>query len=157
MSQVLPHREVARNFCCECEVQGLQFFGDYKDQLRRRLFQTARLREAPSFEVFDRKWIETGDACAELGRGEFGDISLAKLALVERTSGRRRRLVLRASKTGDGRDTAASRLSRTFATLVETLRRLRSGGSQVIRIERVDVRDGGQAVIGNVKSDKLYG
>jgi hypothetical protein len=36
-------------------------------------------------------------------------------------------------------------------------RRLRSGGSQVIRIERVDVRDGGQAVIGNVKSDKLYG
>jgi hypothetical protein len=53
--------------------------------------------------------------------------------------------------------TAASRLSRTFATLVETLRRLRSGGSQVIRIERVDVRDGGQAVIGNVKSDKLYG
>ena len=53
--------------------------------------------------------------------------------------------------------TAASRLSRTFTTLVETLRRLRSGGSQVIRIERVDVRDGGQAVIGNVKSDKLYG
>ena len=38
--------------------------------------------------------------------------------------------------------TAASRLSRTFATLGETLRRLRSGGSQIIRIERVDVRDG---------------
>src|SRR5258705_13987370 len=47
--------------------------------------------------------------------------------------------------------TAASRLSRTFAILVETLRRLRSGGSQVIRIERVDVRDGGQAIIGNLK------
>src|SRR5258705_7428608 len=48
--------------------------------------------------------------------------------------------------------TAASRLSRTFVVLVETLRRLRSGGSQVIRIERVDVRDGGQAVIGNIKT-----
>ena len=48
--------------------------------------------------------------------------------------------------------TAASRLSRTFAVLVETLRRLRNGSSQVIRIERVDVRDGGQAVIGNVES-----
>jgi hypothetical protein len=47
--------------------------------------------------------------------------------------------------------TAASRLSRTFAILAETLRRLRSGGSQVIRIERVDVRDGGRAIIGNVK------
>jgi len=37
--------------------------------------------------------------------------------------------------------------------LVETLRRLRSGGSQVIRIERVDVREGGQAIIGNVKHE----
>jgi hypothetical protein len=46
--------------------------------------------------------------------------------------------------------TAVSRLSRTFAILAETLRRLRNGGSQVIRIERVDVRDGGQAIIGNV-------
>jgi hypothetical protein len=50
--------------------------------------------------------------------------------------------------------TAASRLSRTFAILVETLRRLRSGGSQVIRIERVEVRDGGQAVIGNLKTQR---
>jgi hypothetical protein len=47
--------------------------------------------------------------------------------------------------------TAASRLSRTFAILVETLRRLRTGGSQVIRIERVEVKDGGQAVIGNIR------
>ena len=46
--------------------------------------------------------------------------------------------------------TAASRLSRSFAILVETLRRLRSGGSQVIRIERVEVKEGGQAVIGNI-------
>ena len=46
--------------------------------------------------------------------------------------------------------TAISRLSRTFAILVETLRRLRTGGSQVIRIERVEVRDGGQAIIGNI-------
>jgi len=46
--------------------------------------------------------------------------------------------------------TAVSRLSRTFAILVETLRRLRTGSSQVIRIERVDVREGGQAVIGNI-------
>ena len=49
--------------------------------------------------------------------------------------------------------TAASRLSRTFAILVETLRRVRTGGSQVIRIERIDIRDGGQAVIGNVRQE----
>jgi hypothetical protein len=40
--------------------------------------------------------------------------------------------------------TAGSRLSRTLAILVETLRQLRSGGSQLIRIERVEVKDGGR-------------
>lgn len=50
--------------------------------------------------------------------------------------------------------TAASRLSRTFAILVETLRRLRTGGSQVIRIERVEIREGGQAVIGQISPER---
>jgi hypothetical protein len=46
---------------------------------------------------------------------------------------------------------AASRLLRAYATQVEVLRRLRSGGQQFTRIEHVHVNDGGQAVIGNVK------
>ena len=49
---------------------------------------------------------------------------------------------------------AVARLMRTYAFQVETLRRLRSGGSQVIRIERVEVKDGGQAVIGNIKTHR---
>ncbi len=102
MSQVLPHREVARNFGCECEVQGLQFFSDYKDL--PAAVPNSEIATSAVIRSLRSKWIKTGDARAELGRGEFGDISLAKLALVERTSGRRRRLVLRASKTGDGRD-----------------------------------------------------
>ena len=52
--------------------------------------------------------------------------------------------------------TAVSRLSRAFSTLVDTLRRLRNGGSQVIRIERVDVRDGSQAIIGNIKQERSH-
>jgi hypothetical protein len=50
--------------------------------------------------------------------------------------------------------TAVSRLSRAFSTLVETLRRLRNGGSQVIRIERVEVKQGGQAVIGSIRPER---
>jgi hypothetical protein len=46
---------------------------------------------------------------------------------------------------------AAARLMRTFATQVEVLRRLRSGGQQFVRVEHVHVNDGGQALIGNVK------
>jgi hypothetical protein len=46
---------------------------------------------------------------------------------------------------------AAARLMRSYATQVEVLRRLRSGGQQFMRVEHVHVNDGGQAVIGNVK------
>jgi hypothetical protein len=47
---------------------------------------------------------------------------------------------------------AAARLMRAFATQVEVLRRLRNGGQQYVRVEHVHVADGGQAVIGNVRT-----
>jgi hypothetical protein len=48
---------------------------------------------------------------------------------------------------------AAARLMRAYASQVETLRRLRNGGSQVVRVEHVHVNEGGQALIGNVRKD----
>jgi hypothetical protein len=48
--------------------------------------------------------------------------------------------------------TAAARLLRAYSAQVETLRRLRQGGDQYVRVEHVHVNDGGQAVIGNVKT-----
>ena len=42
---------------------------------------------------------------------------------------------------------AASRLLRAYTTQVESLRRLRNGGSQFVRVEHVHVNEGGQAVI----------
>ena len=53
------------------------------------------------------------------------------------------------------RGSAAARLMRTFATQVEVLRRLRTGGQQFVRVEHVYVNDGGQAVIGNVKKQDV--
>jgi hypothetical protein len=47
---------------------------------------------------------------------------------------------------------AAVRLMKTFAMQVEVFRRLRHGGQQFVRVGHVHVNDGGQAVIGNVKS-----
>src|SRR5262245_24575211 len=49
---------------------------------------------------------------------------------------------------------AASRLLRAYTIQVETLRRLRSGGSQLVRVEHVHVNEGGQAVIGPVAVDR---
>ncbi len=49
---------------------------------------------------------------------------------------------------------AAARLLRPYATQVEELRRLRNGGSQTLRVEHVHVNEGGQALIGNVSSER---
>jgi hypothetical protein len=48
----------------------------------------------------------------------------------------------------------ASRLLRAYATQVESLRRLRNGGSQFVRVEHVHVNEGGRAVIGPVAVDR---
>jgi urease accessory protein UreH len=43
-----------------------------------------------------------------------------------------------------------NKLTRTFATQMEALKRYRSKGEQRITVEHVDVHDGGQAVVGAV-------
>jgi hypothetical protein len=45
---------------------------------------------------------------------------------------------------------AAARLLKAYASQVESLRRMRHGSRQVVRIEHVHISEGGQAVIGNV-------
>ncbi len=52
----------------------------------------------------------------------------------------------------DAAERALNKLARTFATQVQTLKKYRSKGEQVVRIERVTVKDGGQAVVGNVQT-----
>lgn len=43
-----------------------------------------------------------------------------------------------------------NKLARTFTSQIEALKRYRSKGEQVVRVERVYVGDGGQAIVGNV-------
>jgi hypothetical protein len=50
----------------------------------------------------------------------------------------------------ESHEKAMNRLARTFAAQVEALKRYRSKGEQRVYVERVDVREGGQAVVGNV-------
>jgi hypothetical protein len=45
----------------------------------------------------------------------------------------------------------AVKLARTSAQLADTLARLQRGGEQRVIIERVDVRDGGRAIVGTVQ------
>lgn len=47
---------------------------------------------------------------------------------------------------------ALNKLARTFTTQVEALKRYRSDGQQTVRVERVTVEAGGQAIVGTVSS-----
>ena len=45
-----------------------------------------------------------------------------------------------------------NKLARTYSMQMETLRKHRNGGKQTVRVERVTVESGGQAVVGNVQT-----
>src|SRR4051794_27421657 len=50
----------------------------------------------------------------------------------------------------DSAERALNKLARTFTTQVEALKRYRSDGRQTVRVERVTVEAGGQAIVGAV-------
>ena len=50
----------------------------------------------------------------------------------------------------EGYERSMTRLSRTFLAQMDTLKRYRAKAQQTVRVERVDVHDGGQAIVGDV-------
>ncbi|MGG7644238.1 hypothetical protein ACQ5SP_05455 [Rhodovulum sp. YNF3179] len=52
----------------------------------------------------------------------------------------------------DSAERALNKLARTYAAQMDTLKRYRTKGQQTVRVERVTVEDGGQAIVGEVHS-----
>lgn len=50
----------------------------------------------------------------------------------------------------DAAERAMNKLTRSFTAQMDTLKRYRSKGQQTVRVERVTVEPGGQAVVGNI-------
>ena len=50
----------------------------------------------------------------------------------------------------DSAERAFNKLTRTFATQMETLKRYRTGGEQKVTVQHVSVSEGGRAIVGNV-------
>jgi hypothetical protein len=50
----------------------------------------------------------------------------------------------------DSAERAFNKLSRTFTTQMEALKRYRTGGEQKVTVQHVSVTEGGQAIVGNV-------
>jgi hypothetical protein len=52
----------------------------------------------------------------------------------------------------DAAERAANKLARSYSAQMDTLKRYRSKGQQTVRVERVTVQEGGQAIVGNVEA-----
>jgi hypothetical protein len=50
----------------------------------------------------------------------------------------------------DSAERAFNKLTRTFVTQMEALKRYRTGGEQKVTVQHVSVSEGGQAIVGNV-------
>lgn len=51
----------------------------------------------------------------------------------------------------DASERAFNKLARTYSMQMDTLKRYRSNGQQVVRVERVTVNEGGKAIVGPVQ------
>ena len=57
----------------------------------------------------------------------------------------------------DSAERAFNKLTRTFASQMEALKRYRTGGEQKVTVQHVTVGEGGQAIVGNVTQDRREG
>lgn len=88
------------------------------------------------------KDIQPTDAVEAMLATQMFAVHMATITYAERTLDNR--------LVEDRAEPCFNRLARTFTTQVEALKRYRSKGEQVVRVERVYVGEGGQAVVGNV-------
>lgn len=56
------------------------------------------------------------------------------------------------SKLGESYERSVTRLSRTFLAQMDALKKYRAEAQQIVRVERVNVESGGQAIVRNVSS-----
>jgi hypothetical protein len=57
----------------------------------------------------------------------------------------------------DSTERAFNKLTRTFASQMEALKRYRTGGEQKVTVQHVTVGEGGQAIVGNVTQERRDG
>src|SRR4051794_24480452 len=119
-------------------------------QTQRPVMQRVRALRYVGLPALTRCSTRSAGAHANEGRR-------LKLNVVRRN--RAGQAVIRRIGSGSGGDrslavvaSAASRLLQAYATQVETLRRLRNGGSQFVRVEHVHIAERAQAVVGLVNT-----
>jgi hypothetical protein len=121
------------------------FFGGVVRQLGDASSQDGKVDErALNFMLSVVKGIRPRDQVETMLAAQMAAVHMATL-----TSARRLALADTLPQQ-DAAERAVNKLSRTYATQMEALRRYRFGAAQNVTVQHVSVSEGGQAIVGNV-------
>jgi hypothetical protein len=121
------------------------FFGGVVRQLGNASSRGGRVDErALNFMLSVVKGIKPRDQVEALLAAQMAAVHVATLTSAQRLA------QAESLPAQDSAERAFNKLSRTYATQMEALKRYRSGGEQNVTVQHVSVNDGGQAIVGNV-------
>lgn len=100
--------------------------------------------DATNFALAFLDSMQPRDAAEALLMTQMASVHLATMMLARRLNH------VETIQQQDAAERALNKLSRSYAVQMDTLKRYRSKGQQIVRVERVTVENGAQAVVGNV-------
>jgi len=136
------------------------FGGSNADEFNRPLLEsvlsTAWVPESEGKKLLTRGRLAASVALAAMGpTNEIEGMLAAQIVATHSAAMECYRRAMIPNQTFEGRQQNLSygtKLSRTFASLLESLDRQRGKGQQKVTVEHVHVHQGGQAIVGNVQT-----
>jgi hypothetical protein len=127
------------------------FFGGMVRQLRDASSRDKIDERALNFMLSVVKGIRPRDQVETMLAAQMAAVHMAMLTSARRLS------LAEILPHQEAAERAVNRLSRTYATQMEALKRYRSGAEQNVTVQHVSVSDGGQAIVGNVTQNAHAG
>jgi hypothetical protein len=131
-------------------------FDDWNNILANQTIQTLWVFKNSDEQQVIKQQNAAIAALAGIGpKDEIEGMIAAQLVACHNATMECHRRAMHPEQTFEGRRenlSQANKLSRTYATLLESLNRHRGKGQQKVTVEHVHVHEGGQAIVGNVET-----
>jgi hypothetical protein len=123
----------------------LDFFNNLLDQLARAGSKGGQIDERGlNFMLSVVKGIQPRDQLEVMLAAQMAAVHMAIMTFTQRLA------QVENIPQQDSAERAFNKLTRTFASQMEALKRYRTGGEQKVTVQHVKVSEGGQAIVGNV-------
>ena len=123
----------------------LDFYAGLIDQLASAAWRKGQIDEhSLNFMLSVVKGIEPKDQVEAMLAAQMAAVHMTTMTFAQRLA------QVETLPQQDSTERAFNKLTRTFATQMEALKRYRTGGEQKVTVQHVSVSEGGQAIVGNV-------